>query len=157
MKYTLFLILIAVLAFFLPAFFVHDVDTFYNTYGFSYENLLARPYVLITSIFLHAGVLHLLSNILVWFFFGAAVEKELGWKKMIIIFLVGAFAGDLFSLFFYPAGIVSIGASAGIFALVGAGMLVAPLDLSFYPLIIPMPLAFLGVLYAIYNAYAFVA
>jgi len=155
MKLTLFLIIIAIAMFFLPIFFVQDIEAFYTTYAFSWSNMLARPYVLITSIFLHASLLHLLSNIFVWFFFGSAVEKEFGPWKMLLIFFLGAFAGDLLSLAFYPAGTISIGASAGIFALIGTGMLVKPLDLSFYPLVIPVPLIFLGMLYAFYNAYAF--
>ena len=31
-----------------------------------------------------------------------------------------------------------------------------PLDLSFYPLVVPVPLALLGLAYAAYNAYGFI-
>ena len=83
------------------------------------------------------------------------IESELG-KKMLLIFFLGAFLGDLLSLFAYPFTTISIGASAGVFALMGAGILIKPFDLSFYPLIVPIPLAFLGILYAIYNVYGFI-
>ena len=125
--------------------------------GFSLDNLLARPYVLISSIFMHGSLEHLLSNIFVLAFFGLAVEDELGWRKMVVIFFLGAFAGDLLSLLVYAPSEIAIGASAGIFALIGTGMLVRPLDLSFYPLVVPIPLALLGLGYALYNAYGFVA
>lgn len=131
--------------------------TAFDTYGLSLNNLIERPYVIITSIFLHGSLEHLLSNIFVLIFFGLAVESELGWKKMLVIFLLGAFAGDLLSLIVYATDQISIGASAGIFALVGVGMLVRPLDLSFYPLVVPIPLALLGLGYAIYNVYGFIA
>ena len=72
-------------------------------------------------------------------------------------FLLGAFLGDLLSLFVYPFDSLSVGASAGIFALIGAGILVKPFDLSFYPFIMPIPLALLGLVYAVYNIYGFVA
>ena len=150
MKLTLMLIAIAIAGFALPLLFVSDIEGLYNTYGFSAGNLIARPYVLVTSVFLHGSLLHLLSNIFVLFFFGAAVERETG-ARMLAIFFIGAFAGDMLSLFFY--GTTAIGASAGVFALVGAGMLMRPIDISFYPLIVPVPLALLGMMYAAYNAY----
>src|SRR3989338_3851416 len=123
MKLTLLLIAIMIIGFAVPLFFVQDIEGFYNTFGFSGKNFLERPYVVVTSIFMHGGIEHLLSNLLVLIFFGLAVEAELGVKKMLVIFFLGAFAGDFFSLFFYPFDAVAIGASAGIFALVGAGML----------------------------------
>ncbi|MBI3190610.1 rhomboid family intramembrane serine protease [archaeon] len=154
MKVTLVMIFIAIIVFGITA-TMDNSEAFLNNYGFSGENLIARPYTLVTSIFLHASLAHLLANILAWFFFGYAVEKELGVARMLAIFFLGAIAGDFLSLLFYPSSIVGIGASAGIFALVGAGMLVKPLDLSFYPMIVPVPLIFLGIAYALYNVYEF--
>ena len=75
---------------------------------------------------------------------------------MLLIFFLGAFAGDFLSLAFYPFDSIAIGASAGIFALIGVGMIVKPFDLSMYPLIVPIPLALLGMLYAIYNTIGFI-
>ena len=56
----------------------------------------------------------------------------------------------------YPFDSVAIGASAGIFALMGVGMLVRPIDLSMSGLGI-MPLALLGMSYIVYNIYGFFA
>ncbi|MBI2579428.1 MAG: rhomboid family intramembrane serine protease [Candidatus Aenigmarchaeota archaeon] len=151
MKITLLLAAAVTASFFAST--ILDVDA--ERFGFSGENFLRHPEVLVTSIFLHGNLEHLLSNILVLVFAGIAVEGELGRGKMLAIFFLGAFAGDLLSLIFYPFNSVSIGASGGIFALLGAGMLVRPLDISIYPLAVPVPLAFLGILYAFYNAYGF--
>lgn len=156
MRATLFLIAVAAAAF-IYTFLSPDPGFVFDNYGFSLVNFLKNPWVIVTSIFLHAGVTHLLSNILIWFFAGAAVESEVGALRMLAIFFGGAFLGDIFSVAFYGPAVVGVGASAGIFALLGAGMLLRPLDLSFYPLVIPIPLAMLGLGYAIYNAYAFVA
>lgn len=156
MKLTVFLILLCVAGFIYPMFFIQDIDSFYDTYAFSGQNLPERPYVLVTSIFMHGNLMHLISNILVLFFFGMAVEKEIGPWKMMAIFFAGGFLGDLLSLLVYPFDALSVGASAGIFALVGAGILVKPLDFSFYPFIMPMPLALIGIMYAIYNIYGFI-
>jgi len=154
MRLTVLLILITTAVFFYT-FLYNDPEFVFDNYGFSGINFLKTPYVIITSIFLHASIQHLLANILIWLFAGSAVESEVGALRMLLIFLVGAFFGHLFSFIFYGPAVVGIGASAGIFALLGAGMLLRPLDLSFYPLVIPIPLAMLGLGYALYNAYAF--
>ncbi|MFC2143731.1 rhomboid family intramembrane serine protease, partial [Candidatus Aenigmatarchaeota archaeon] len=148
--------IIAVLLFFLPFFTSIDIQTYYSDYGFSYSTFFQQPWTLVTSVFLHGSLEHLLSNILFWFFFGMAVESELGKKKYLLVFFLGAFMGNFLGLFFYAPETLFIGASAGIFALVGVGMLVRPLDVSFYPLIIPIPLALLGLAYIIFNVYAFI-
>lgn len=155
MRLTLLLSALIVVVFVLVVLFVNNIDEFYAFYGFSGANMLERPYVFFTSIFLHAGIEHLLANLFVLIFFGLAVEKELGSARTLVIFLLGALAGDLLSLAVYPFDALSIGASAGIFALIGVGMLVRPLDLSFYPLVLPVPLLFLGIAYAVYNVYGF--
>ncbi|MBI2578145.1 MAG: rhomboid family intramembrane serine protease [Candidatus Aenigmarchaeota archaeon] len=156
MRVTLLLILAAVAVFFYT-FLSGSPGFVLDTYGFSGKNFVANPYVMLTSIFLHASLQHLLANVLVWLFAGGAVESEVGALRMLAIFLLGAFMGNIFSLVFYGPDIVGVGASAGIFALLGAGMLLRPLDLSFYPLVIPIPLAMLGLGYALYNVYGFVA
>lgn len=155
MKLTGLLIALCVIGFVYPVLFVEDYNLFINEYGFSGENVVTKPWVLLTSIFLHADLMHLLSNVLVLFFFGIAVEAEIG-KKMLPIFFLGAFLGDFLSILVYGFGSVGIGASAGVFALVGAGILLRPFDFSFFPLIVPVPLALVGIMYAIINVYGFI-
>src|SRR3989338_3701108 len=142
MKFTWLLVLLCIAGFAYPV--LYGPET-YDTYGFSLDNLQQRPYVFFTSIFMHASFEHLISNIFVLIFFGLAVESELGSKRMLMIFFLGALAGDVLSLAVYAPSEIAVGASAGIFALIGVGMLVRPLDLSFYPLVVPIPLALLGI------------
>lgn len=157
MKLTYLLILFTAAVFVAVNILHPEPETIFENYGFSSHNLVERPYVLVTSIFLHGSLLHLLSNALAWFFFGVAVEGELKKARMLAVFFLGAFAGDALSLLVYPPDAISVGASAGIFALVGAGMLLRPMDLSMYPLVVPLPLALLGLFYAIYNVLEFFA
>jgi len=155
MRLTLLLSLVMVITFIVPLFVYDDINVYYETFGFSAASLGEKPWIPITSIFLHGNLEHLLSNLFILIFFGLAVEKDLGWRKMLLIFMLGAFAGDFVAIPVHGFASISIGASAGIFALIGVGMLVRPVDVSFYPFIIPVPLALLGLLYAIFNAYGF--
>ena len=77
---------------------------------------------LLTSMFIHFGSSHLVSNMVTLFLFGNAVERLLGWWKMLIIYLVSGFAGNILWLVLElrsPSDTISAGASGAIFGLVG--------------------------------------
>lgn len=122
-------------------------------YGFS-AAVFEKLYLVLTSLFLHADAAHLLSNMLALLFFGAALESEVSRKTYLALFVTGAAAGDFLFLLVYPQGTTAVGASAAIFALIGAATLIRPFDLS---LPAPVPLAFLGIMYAAYNVHGLVA
>lgn len=73
---------------------------------------------LITAGFLHGGLLHILMNSWVLFDIGAEVEMIYGTSRFIVFYFVATVMGFLASSFIYPG--ISIGASAGIFGLIGA-------------------------------------
>ncbi len=75
-------------------------------------------YRLITFLFLHSNLTHLISNILSLYIFGTRIEKYLGKTAFFIIFILGGFFGGIFSVLFTKS--YSIGASGAIFALESA-------------------------------------
>ena len=153
MKLTTGLIILMMLAFvMIAAQPTEPQEHALNEFGFSKATFLEKPWTPITSIFLHADLVHLLSNILVLLFFGMAVESEMGDKKYLAIFFLAGITGAMLAGMFYPAATVSIGASGAIFGLVGAGMLVQPASMSVFPYLMPIPLAIVGLLYIMYNA-----
>lgn len=75
---------------------------------------------LLSSIFLHAGLIHLALNSYVLWIFGVEIERQIGRLFTLAVFLVtGVFAGAT-SFAFAPGFIVGVGASGAIFGLVGA-------------------------------------
>lgn len=73
---------------------------------------------LITAGFLHGGLIHILMNSWVLFDLGAQVEEIYGWARMIVFYFVATVFGFYLSAI-WSAGL-SVGASAGIFGLIGA-------------------------------------
>jgi rhomboid protease GluP len=72
-----------------------------------------------TALFLHANWLHLTMNSAGLWIFGTAVEKTMGrWRLLMVFLLAGAF-GNLASAFVAHYD-VAIGASGGIFGVIGA-------------------------------------
>jgi membrane associated rhomboid family serine protease len=74
--------------------------------------LLVRPWTLITYMFLHGGLTHILFNMIALYFFGPRVEERLGSRNFIWLYMLSGIGGGLLSFFISPAPI--IGASGAI-------------------------------------------
>lgn len=75
---------------------------------------------IITSIFLHGGIIHLLFNMYALYVIGPQLESFFGKIKYLFIYLIGGICGNLLSLLLLNGNYVSVGASGAIFGLFGA-------------------------------------
>ncbi|HAX86217.1 MAG TPA: hypothetical protein DCY91_08075 [Cyanobacteria bacterium UBA11370] len=73
---------------------------------------------LVSPIFLHGSVDHLLGNCMALYVLGMACEHALGFKKAGIIYLISGLCGSLLSVLISPGP--SVGASGAIFGLMGS-------------------------------------
>lgn len=74
---------------------------------------------LVTCIWLHAGVVHLLANMLSLVFIGIRLEQQFGFLRVAAIYLFSGFGGSILSSLFIRNSI-SVGASGALFGLLGA-------------------------------------
>lgn len=74
---------------------------------------------LVTAGFLHGGILHFLMNTWVLMDLGARVEEAFGIARMIPIYFAATVLG-FYASWLYTPGSLSVGASAGLFGLLGA-------------------------------------
>lgn len=80
-----------------------------------------------TSMFMHAGLAHLLGNMLYLWIFGDNVEDALGHVRYLFFYLAGGTAASLTHVFLYPFSTVpTVGASGAIAATLGAYLLLFP-------------------------------
>ncbi len=75
-------------------------------------------YRLFTSMFIHAGILHLLCNMYCLYILGPQLESFFGKIKFLLIYLFSGISGNLMSMLFTSGA--SVGASGAIFGLFGA-------------------------------------
>lgn len=75
-------------------------------------------YRLFTSMFVHANILHLVSNMYALYVIGPIIEKYYGKGKFLLIYLGSGIIGSLFSVVL--TNYASVGASGAIFGLFGA-------------------------------------
>jgi membrane associated rhomboid family serine protease len=82
---------------------------------------------LITSMFLHANLLHVGGNMLFLWIFGNNVEDKLGELKFLVVYFASGIAGSLLQIFITPdSTIPMLGASGAISGLLAAYVLYFP-------------------------------
>ena len=81
--------------------------------------LHGQPWRLLTSVFVHAGLSHLLLNLFSLWLLGLLVEDRVGPLRLLLVYLACGIGGSLASLWWHESGINSVGASGAIFGLYG--------------------------------------
>jgi membrane associated rhomboid family serine protease len=100
-----------------------------------FGTLITQPWSLVTYMFLHEGIMHIVFNMLVFYWMGKLLTEYLGNDKLWTTYLLGGLTGGLlyilaFNLFpaFETVGQVSrlLGASAGVIAILIAAATLLP-------------------------------
>ncbi len=126
---TLFLILLNCLVFYFEL-MSPDLDSFFTKYALIPAQVsLHQPQTLIpfiTSLFLHGGVIHLISNMWFLWIFGDNVEDRFG-LAYLPFYLLGGIIGAVAQYFISPhAAVPIVGASGAIAAVLGAYLMLFP-------------------------------
>lgn len=100
------------------------------------SHALSEPWRFVTSIFVHADLLHLGYNMLALFFFGLVLESVAGARIFLVIFFLAGIDASFASLFFYER---SLGASGAVYGIIGALAALRP-RLTAFALGVPMPM-----------------
>jgi rhomboid protease GluP len=80
--------------------------------------VMGEQWRLLTAVFLHANLIHLLFNSLVLFDVGPAVEEMYGSPRFLVLYVVSGISGSLVSFFWHPWSIM-VGCSGALFGLIG--------------------------------------
>jgi membrane associated rhomboid family serine protease len=82
---------------------------------------------LLTSMFVHGGILHLVGNMLYLFIFGPAVEARFGSLRYLAFYLIAGMVAGLVLVAIQPASLTPmVGASGAIAAVLGAYLVLFP-------------------------------
>ena len=106
---------------------IYTSDSVIATYG-QVNELVFRGYLwqLFTSLFIHVNILHIGGNMLVLFVFGLRAEDLFSLPQYMAAYFISGLAGNILTLFlgaiFFGPGLVSAGASGAIFGMLGADM-----------------------------------
>jgi len=102
---------------------------------------LSRPWTMVTNLFIHGGLWHLLANMLTLYFFGRYLSRLIGDSKLLIVYFAGGILGNILYILLGEPLSVAIGASGSVFALGGALTMMRPkLSVLVFPIPVPLPL-----------------
>ncbi|KAK9375884.1 rhomboid family-domain-containing protein [Lipomyces chichibuensis] len=77
----------------------------------------------ITPMFLHAGFIHIIANMLLQLQLGGSMERDIGTLKFASVYVASGICGFLLGGNFAPDGIVSTGASGALFGIIALRIL----------------------------------
>jgi membrane associated rhomboid family serine protease len=116
---------------YIPARFMHP-----GAFGYTQ---LEVSVTLVSSLFLHGGLVHLFGNMIYLWIFGGGVEDALGHLRYLVFYLVCGAVGSLTHTVLFPQSIVpSVGASGSIAGILGAFLVLRPKAriVTLFPLVI---------------------
>ncbi len=87
------------------------------------KDFVNKPWQIVTNIFAHANVMHLIYNLFALLLFGLVLENIIGSRKFLILFIVSLVTTDIASLIFYRA---TLGISGIVYSILGAVAVLRP-------------------------------
>jgi len=124
----------------------------------SWENLIIQPWSLLTYMFFHEGVFHILFNMLFLYWFGLLVHEYLGSRKLANLYILGGLTGAMLYIIMYNlspyfSNTVDVarmlGASAGVYAIVVGADTLAP-NTTFHLLLLgPVKIKYIAIFYVL--------
>ena len=134
-----------------------------SVYGekFFLDNLALMPslilsgrnlWTILTSMFLHASFFHIFANMFSLFFIGNFLEKIIGKRRFLSVYLVAGIIGGIFFVLsgtIFNSNIPGIGASGAIFGILGVLAILVPYS-KIYLIVGPLILILLSVIFNIF-------
>jgi len=119
-------------------------------FGFIPKYAVERPWTFITAVFLHGGFSHLFVNMFVLLMFGIFLESRVGRRNYLLIFFLAGIVGNVSYMLLTPgSATIGLGASGAIYGLMGALVVLLPFMVVYVWGMVPMPLLFVAVLWAL--------
>ena len=116
--------------------------SFADAFAFAPAHAWERPWTFVTYMFLHAGIPHILFNMLVLFIFGSSVEERMGGRAFFLFYILCGIGGAVASFPLTQAVVVTqiIGASGAVLGVAVAFAWYWPEHpVFFFPLPDPIP------------------
>lgn len=127
---------------------------FYSYLSLNVINVLRSSmyWQFITYMFVHASLTHLVFNMLGLLFFGLTLERAIGSKEFLLLYMVSGFVSGLVSFIIYyftgSYGVFLLGASGAIYAILLAYAVVFPRSQIYIWGVLPIPAPILIAIYA---------
>jgi membrane associated rhomboid family serine protease len=117
------------------------------------SQLITRPYMIFTSMFLHGSINHIFWNMYGLMMFGPLLEQKIGSKRFLFIYLLSGVLASIghvvLSIFIFGNALPALGASGAIMGMLGVLIILMPDLKLLFMFFIPMSLRTAGIVWAI--------
>ena len=117
------------------------------------SDIFTRPWILVTSMFLHGSITHLLFNMYALFLFGTLIEQRIGTRRFLILYFASGILASLgFALFqelILRSTGAGLGASGAVMGVLGMTIMLLPHLRVLFFFVIPMSMRTAGIIFAI--------
>jgi membrane associated rhomboid family serine protease len=106
-------------------------DGFINRWSMVPANIIAGQdwITILTAMFMHAGWLHILGNMLFFWVFGPEIEDVMGPARYLVFYLFSGLAATFAQIIIAPSSVIpNLGASGAIAGIMGAFLITYPRD-----------------------------
>jgi membrane associated rhomboid family serine protease len=118
--------------------------------GISRITFTSQPWTIVSAMFIHDGIYHILFNMIALYFYGMYVLALVGEARFFLVYFIGGLIGNALFLLLAGPYSVAVGASGAIFALGGTLVMLAPrLKVIIFPVPIPMDLWIAIIIFAL--------
>ena len=118
--------------------------------GISRITFTSQSWTIVSAMFVHDGIYHILFNMIALYFYGMYVLTLVGEARFFLVYFIGGLIGNALFLLLAGPYSVAVGASGAIFALGGTLVMLAPrLKVIIFPVPIPMDLWIAIILFAL--------
>ncbi len=148
-NYSLTILAICIISFVLQLVIGSGYDLYLALYP---QDIFARPWTLVTHIFLHSGPIHLLFNMMFLFFFGPELERRIGGRRFLAVFflsgIVAAIGYSLWTGLVLQSNDPAVGASGALMGIFACLAILAP-HIQVYIYFIPMKITYALIMFAL--------
>jgi membrane associated rhomboid family serine protease len=118
--------------------------------GISRITFTSQPWTIVSAMFVHDGIYHILFNMIALYFYSMYVLTLVGEARFFLVYFIGGLIGNALFLLLAGPYSVAVGASGAIFALGGTLVMLAPrLKVIIFPVPIPMDLWIAIIIFAL--------
>lgn len=112
------------------------------------SRIFETPWTLITHMFLHGSFMHLLFNMWVLYLFGNRLERKIGSKNFLYLYMLSGLTGGIGYTLLSATDIPAVGASGAIYGVFGCLAILEPELIVYVQFFIPMKLIHAALLFA---------
>ncbi|WP_194774171.1 rhomboid family protein [Pararhodonellum marinum] len=122
------------------------------------DRFILQPWSIMTYMFLHEGIFHILFNMLFLYWFGLLIHEYLGSRKLANLYILGGLVGAILYVVMYNLapyfresveGSFMLGASAGVYAIVVGAATMSPNTTFNLILLGPVKIKYIAIFYVV--------